>query len=144
MFSYAFREGEQLPMGYVPKLTFHRIDDRPFTVLGQRVVPVPLLHAQFNVLGFRFDDIAYCTDVNRIPDSSWPLLHGLKVLVLDALRYRPHIGHFSVQEALEVIERLKPQRAYLTHMTHELDHDETNRKLPAGVELAYDGLSFTF
>jgi phosphoribosyl 1,2-cyclic phosphate phosphodiesterase len=143
-FSYAFRDGEQLPLGYVPKLAFHRINGRPFTVLGQRVVPVPLLHAHFHVLGFRMDDVAYCTDVNRIPDESWPLLQGLKVLVLDALRHRPHIGHFSVQEALDVIARLKPQRAYLTHMTHELDYDETNRQLPPGVELAYDGLSFPF
>src|SRR5437588_57514 len=80
----------------------------PFTVLGERVTPVPLLHAHFNVLGFRIDDVAYCTDVNYIPNQSWPLLEGLDVLVLDALRPRPHPGHFSLSEALEVIDRLRP------------------------------------
>jgi phosphoribosyl 1,2-cyclic phosphate phosphodiesterase len=144
-FSYAFgREAEHLPAGYIPKLMFEQITEEPFTVLGQRVVPIPLLHARFNVFGFRFDDVAYCTDVNRIPDRSWPLLEGLRVLVLDALRPKPHPGHFSVDEALAVIARVKPERAYLTHMTHDLDHEATNRRLPAGVELAYDGLKFEF
>lgn len=144
-FAYAFRpEAQQMPMGYVPKLTFQRITEAPFTVLGQRVVPIPLVHAQFDVFGFRVDDVAYCTDVNRIPPESWPLLDNLRVLVLDALRFRPHPGHFSLDEALEVIARLKPARAYLTHMTHEIEHEAVNRQLPAGVELAYDGLTFPF
>lgn len=144
-FSYAFRpEAEQLPLGYLPKLVFRRISDGPFTVLGQQVTPIPLNHAHFDVLGFRFDDVAYCTDVNEIPRSSWPLLEGLRVLVLDALRPRPHPGHFSVDQALEVIAHVRPARAYLTHMSHELEHEETNRQLPPGVELAYDGLKFEF
>jgi phosphoribosyl 1,2-cyclic phosphate phosphodiesterase len=144
-FSYAFRhEAEQLPLGYVPRLSFVRIDDDPFTVLGQRVVPIPLIHAQFNVLGFRFDDVAYCTDVSKIPPESWPRLEGLKVLVLDALRYKPHPGHFNIDQALEVIDRLKPERAFFTHMTHDLDHETVNRQLPSHVQLAYDGLSFEF
>jgi phosphoribosyl 1,2-cyclic phosphate phosphodiesterase len=144
-FSYAFgREADLLPAGFIPKLAFQQITERPFTVLGERVVPIPLLHARFDVFGFRFGDVAYCTDVNLIPDKSWPLLQGLRVLVLDALRPRPHPGHFSVDEALAVIARVKPERAYLTHMGHELDHEPTNRLLPAGVELAYDGLSFNF
>ena len=129
---------------FVPKLTFHRITADPFAVLGERVVPVPLLHGGFDVLGFRFDDVAYCTDVSGIPADSWPRLEGLRVLVLDALRPHPHPGHFSIDQALEVIARLKPGRAYLTHMTHEVDHETTNRRLPPGVELAYDGLSFEF
>ena len=107
-------------------------------------MPVALEHAHFNVLGFRIDDVAYCTDVNEIPKESWPLLEGLRVLVLDALRFKPHPGHFSINEALEVIERLKPQRAYLTHMSHDVEHDEVNGQLPAGIELAYDGLKFEF
>jgi phosphoribosyl 1,2-cyclic phosphate phosphodiesterase len=144
-FSYAFRvEAEQLPVGYVPKLEFRRITEAPFDVLGERVVPIPLIHAHFNVFGFRIGDVAYCTDVNRIPDESWPLLQDLRVLVLDALRPRPHPGHFGLEEALDVISRLRPGRAYLTHMSHELEHEATNRTLPPGVELAYDGLSFPF
>jgi phosphoribosyl 1,2-cyclic phosphate phosphodiesterase len=144
-FSYAFTaEAEGLPMGFVPKLVFRTIDESPFDVLGQRVVPIPLEHAHFNVLGFRIGDVAYCTDVNKIPKESWRLLDGVRVLVLDALRYKPHPAHFSLEEALDVIGRINPARAYLTHMSHDLEHEETNRRLPPGVELAYDGLSFGF
>src|SRR5205807_1784707 len=117
-FSYAFtQDAETLPSGYLPKLAFHTIDERPFTALGQTVVPIPLIHAHFNVFGFRFDDVAYCTDVNKIPPESWPLLEGVRVLVLDALRIKPHPGHFCLEEALDVISRLRPEQAYLTHMS---------------------------
>jgi phosphoribosyl 1,2-cyclic phosphate phosphodiesterase len=144
-YAYAFVPGsEHIPAGVIPKLTFVRIDEAPFEVLGERVVPIALDHAYFKVLGFRFDDVAYCTDVSRIPDSSWPRLEGLRVLVLDALRERPHPAHLSLGEALDVIERLRPQQAYLTHMCHELEHEATNRKLPPHVRLAYDGFSFDF
>jgi phosphoribosyl 1,2-cyclic phosphate phosphodiesterase len=144
-FSYAFRAGaEHLPIGYIPKLVFQRISEQPFTVVGQRVVPIPLIHAQYEVYGFRIDDVAYCTDVSKIPPESWPLLEGLRVLVLDALRFKPHMAHFSISEALEVIDRVKPARAYLTHMSHEVEHEATNHRLPEGVELAYDGLKFEF
>lgn len=145
VFSYAFGpEAESLPKGFVPQLTFQRIDEAPFTVLGQRIVPIPLIHAHFSVLGFRIDDVAYCTDVNKIPPESWPLLEGVRVLVLDALRFKPHPGHFCLEEALEVVARLQPERAYFTHMSHEMDHETVNRMLPKGVELAYDGLTFDF
>jgi phosphoribosyl 1,2-cyclic phosphate phosphodiesterase len=144
-FSYAFaHEAKNLPPGFVPSLAFRRISASPFEVLGERVTPIPLLHAQFDVLGFRIGNVAYCTDVGEIPDRSWPLLEGLDVLVLDALRYKPHPAHFSLNQALEVIARVRPKQAYLTHMSHELEHEATNRALPSGVELAYDGLAFEF
>jgi phosphoribosyl 1,2-cyclic phosphate phosphodiesterase len=145
-FAYAFKaDTQQMPLGFVPRMAFQRIDEQqPFTVLGQHVIPVPLLHAHFDVLGFRIDDVAYCTDVNKIPASSWRLLEGLRVLVLDALRDKPHPAHFGLGEALEVIAQLRPGRAYLTHMSHDLEHEATNRRLPPHVELAYDGLSFSF
>jgi phosphoribosyl 1,2-cyclic phosphate phosphodiesterase len=144
-FSYAFKaDVQQMPLGFVPRMKFHRIGSEPFTVLGQEVVPVPLVHAHFDVFGFRFGDVAYCTDVNKIPEPSWGLLEGLRVLVLDALRDRPHPAHFSLDEAVEVISQLRPDRAYLTHMGHELEHEATNRRLPPNVELAYDGLKFSF
>ena len=144
-FAYAFTPGsESLPAGFLPKLQFRTITDDPFDVLGERVLPIPLVHAHFNVHGFRIGDVAYCTDVNQIPKESWPRLEGLRVLVLDALRYKSHPGHFSVEEALDVVSRLQPDRAYFTHMSHDLDHEETNRQLPPNVELAYDGLSFEF
>lgn len=144
-FAYAFEpEDQRVYTGTVPRLDFRRIARRPFSTLGQRVVPIPLRHGPFDVLGFRIDDMAYCTDVNVIPDQSWPLLEGVRILVLDALRTRPHSAHFGVDEALEVIARVKPEKTYLTHMGHELDHEATNCLLPPGVELAYDGLRFTF
>ncbi len=144
-FSYAFRaDMAALPSGYVPKLTFRTIDTEPFLVLGQEVTPIPLIHNCFDVLGFRFGNVAYCTDVNKIPPESWPLLEGLDVLVLDALRHRPHMAHFCIEEALEVVGRVRPRQTHLTHMSHEVDHETTSRQLPAGVALAYDGLSFRF
>jgi phosphoribosyl 1,2-cyclic phosphate phosphodiesterase len=144
-FAYAFAEpGATVPGGYLPQLAFRRITEEPFTVLSERVVPIPLLHAQFDVFGFRLGDVAYCTDVNAIPERSWPLLEGLQVLVLDALRFKPHYAHFTLNEALAVIERLKPRQAYLTHMAHEIDHATVSRQLPAHVALAYDGLQFEF
>jgi phosphoribosyl 1,2-cyclic phosphate phosphodiesterase len=144
-FSYAFGDdAERLPAAAIPKLVLRRINDEPFTVLGQTVVPIPMRHGSFNVLGFRFGDVAYCTDVSHIPETSWPLLAGLRVLVLDALRWKSHPAHFGVEEALAVIERLRPDQAYLTHMSHDLEHEATNARLPPGVELAYDGLKFEF
>src|SRR5581483_8627493 len=119
-FPYVFNNNYgDAPASYVPKLAFHRIKPgESFTVLGQRVLPVELVHAQFRVLGFRIGDVAYCTDVSRVPEPSVPMLQGLKVLVIDALRYRPHPAHFGLQEALDVVGQLKPQRAYLTHLSH--------------------------
>jgi phosphoribosyl 1,2-cyclic phosphate phosphodiesterase len=145
-FGYAFHPASaDLPAGVLPKLEFRRITAAPFEVLGQRVVPVPLVHSRFDVFGFRFDDVAYCTDVSGIPDSSWPLLEGLRVLVIDALRPgKPHPAHFSLGQALEAIDRLRPRRAYLTHMGHEMEYDALMARLPAGVEPAYDGLRFEF
>ena len=144
-FSYAFGPAvEQLAAGYLPKLEFRRITQEPFEVLGQRVTPVPLEHAHFDVFGFRIDDVAYCTDVNKIPRGSWPRLEGVRVLVLDALRPTPHPAHFGLDEALDVIAKLGPEKAYLTHMSHDLDYATVSKQLPPNVEMAYDGLSFAF
>jgi phosphoribosyl 1,2-cyclic phosphate phosphodiesterase len=145
-FAYAFHPGgEDLPAGMLPKLEFRRIDERPFDVHGERITPIPLIHGRFHVFGFRIGDVAYCTDVSAIPDRSWPLLEGLKVFIIDALRpTRLHPSHFSVEEALQAIERVKPERAYLTHMSHTMDYDVLVRTLPPGVAPAYDGLSFRF
>lgn len=145
IFSYAFGpEADALPVGMVPKLVFERIDNESFYVLGQQVTPIPLIHARFNVLGFRIGDVAYCTDVSHVPRESWPHLEGLRVLVLDALRFKPHPAHFGLEQALEVIRQFKPERAYLTHLSHEMEHETVNHMLPPNVELAYDGLSFDF
>ncbi len=140
-FDYAFSEREPTHAGAAPSLVFERIDQEPFTLLGAPIMPIRLLHGpHFQVLGFRLGSIAYCTDTNQIPDESWPLLDNLDVLILDALRDRPHVTHFSLPEAIAVAERVGAQRTYFTHLSHELDYVATNARLPAGMELAYDGL----
>jgi phosphoribosyl 1,2-cyclic phosphate phosphodiesterase len=125
--------------GGVPHLGLFPIEGT-FSLGGVEFVPVPLMHGPTPILGYRIGAFAYLTDCNHIPDDSWPLLEGVRTLVLDALRDRPHSTHFSVNEALEVVERLRPDRAYFTHICHDLPHAATCARLPAGVELAYDGL----
>jgi phosphoribosyl 1,2-cyclic phosphate phosphodiesterase len=141
MFAYVFEPPRQRGGG-LPQLSLFRIGG-PFTLGGVEVVPVPLVHGLLPVLGFRVGTFAYLTDCNRIPDASWPLLDGVRTVILDALRHRPHPTHFTVDEAIHVVERLGAERAYFTHICHDLQHAETCARLPAGVELAYDGLVLT-
>ena len=141
MFGYVFNPATPKGGG-VPDLELVTVDGA-FEIDGQSVVPVPLMHGKRPILGFRFDRFAYLTDCSHIPDGSWPLLDGVDVLVLDALRERPHPTHFTVEEALAAVRRIAPRRAYLTHMCHDLPHAATCARLPAGVELAYDGLVLT-
>lgn len=140
-FDYAFStETQNYPAGAVPQLTFRPITVEPFEALGARIEPIRLMHGWLPVLGFRFGNVAYCTDTNFIADESLAQLEGLDVLILDALRRKPHPTHFTLDEALAVVERVRPRRTLLTHMSHDLEHVATNAALPAGVELAYDGL----
>jgi phosphoribosyl 1,2-cyclic phosphate phosphodiesterase len=125
--------------GGVPQLELFRIVG-PFCVGRQEIVPVPIFHGQRQILGLRVGNFAYLTDCSRIPDESWPLLEGLDLLVLDALREKPHPTHLSLSEAVDVTRRIAPRRACFTHMCHNLRHADTCAKLPHGIELAYDGL----
>lgn len=140
-FDYAFAAPANMHAGGVPQLKFHRIGTEPFEVLGAVVQPVRLLHGpNFEVLGFRFGNVAYCTDVNHIPEDSMQRLEGLDVLILDALRDRPHVTHFSLDEAVQIARRLRPKRTLFTHMSHDLEHVATCARLPEGMDLAHDGL----
>ncbi len=103
-------------------------------------LPFRMIHGDIEALGFRFGKIAYAPDVSAMPEESFGHLEGLDVLVLDALRYTPHPTHFSVSEALAVIERVKPKRAILTNLHTDLDYETLRRELPPGIEPAYDGL----
>ena len=128
-----------------PSLAFQPIDVHPFDLLGVRIQPLRLMHGKLPVLGFRLGDVAFCTDCNSIPAESRERLQGLDTLVLDALwEGEPHPTHYNVEQALEVIEQLQPRRTYLTHVSHRLDYETTNAKLPKGVDLAYDGLRIEF
>lgn len=128
--------------GGLPQIELHTIDG-PFAIGGVTIQPIPLMHGARPILGFRIGDFAYLTDTNHIPDQAWPLLAGVRTVILDALRHRPHPTHFTVAEALAAVERMRPSQAYLTHICHDLPHVATNQALPAGVELAYDGLQLT-
>lgn len=138
-FYYVF-DGHARQGGGIPEVEAHEIDG-PLNAAGLALVPVPLLHGQRPILGFRTGGFAYLTDASAIPDASWALVQGVDTLVINALRHKPHPTHFTLAEALEAIRRIGPRRAYLTHMCHDLPHAETSATLPEGVELAYDGLT---
>ena len=125
--------------GGVPRLRTFPVAG-PFCLGRQLVVPVPIEHGSRLILGYRFGPFAYLTDCSGIPDQSWPLLEGVRVLVLDALRDRPHPTHFTVAEAVEAAGRIGAGATWFTHICHDLPHEATCARLPAGIELAYDGL----
>jgi phosphoribosyl 1,2-cyclic phosphate phosphodiesterase len=138
-FGYAFREPAAELKVFRPHLEPRRIDG-PFRIGAMMWLPVPLLHGNLPVLGFRVGRVAYCTDVSHIPEESFPLLTDLDVLVLDALQHRKHTTHFNVEEAIEAARRIGARETWFTHIAHGLAHEQTNRELPAGMRLAHDGL----
>ena len=137
-FSYVFdlKEAESA----VPKLRTHMLNGAGFDLFGMEFLPIPLMHGRGSVYGFRFGNAAYLTDHSEIPEASLALLQGLDVLFLDALRHRPHPTHSTVKKALSWVDCLKPRRAFLTHICHDLGHEETEGTLPPHIRLAYDGL----
>ena len=141
VFSYVFDTRPTLSS--IPSVELREVDG-PFVLLGTPFIPVPLLHGEMDVLGFRFGRAAYLTDFSRLPESSLPLLEDLDDLILDALRDVPHPMHQTVEQALALIDRVRPKRAWFTHIAHDLPHEATNERLrKAGypqVQLAYDGL----
>jgi phosphoribosyl 1,2-cyclic phosphate phosphodiesterase len=138
-FPYAFVERPTHPGG-APRVDARALESEPVDLFGVKFRPVPVWHGKLKILGYRFGRAAYVTDQSDIPDESVPLLEDLDVLFLDALRRIPHPSHSTVDQAVAWVERLRPKRAYLTHICHDLGHAETNAELPRGVELAYDGL----
>lgn len=137
IFSYAFQAVQ--PGGTKPEVTLHPVDG-PFSIGEMDITPIPVFHGDMEVTAYRFGPLAYVTDVSAISKSSLNMLRNLDVLVLGALRFRPHPKHMSIADALKVIDDLKPNRAYLTHLSHEVEHRQTNELLPSNVRLAYDGL----
>lgn len=136
-FDYAFAESSDGSTR--PAFDLQPIDG-PFHVGDTEVQPFNILHGTWTITGFRIGRLGYVTDASKIPDASLPFLRDLDVLVLNALRYEPHPTHLSLEEALAIIADVRPQRAFLVHMNHALDHAAVNAQLPTGVELAYDGL----
>jgi len=125
----------------IPQVQLHAIDEQPFTVEGVPFTPIRVKHYKLPVLGYRVGDFTYITDANYIAAQEIEKIKGSKVIVLNALRHEPHISHFSLQEAVALLEELQPERAYLTHISHLLgQHREVEAQLPDFIRLAYDGL----
>jgi phosphoribosyl 1,2-cyclic phosphate phosphodiesterase len=145
IFEYTFRKHERYSTS--ARVTLHRISSEPGTRIDLFGVPflrVPVIHGRQTVTGYRFGSAAYLTDLSDIPDESIPLLADLDVLILDALRREPHPTHSTLDNSIALVERLKPRRAFFTHMSHGLDHAATDAILPPHIRLAYDGLQITF
>ena len=141
IFSYVFADYKYPG---IPKMQLMDVNNAPFAVDGIRVLPIRAYHHKLPVMGYRIGDLCYITDSNFIPDEELEKLYGCKVLVLNALRKQKHISHFCLSEALEIIEKVKPERAFLTHMSHQMGmHAAVQKELPDHVFLAYDGLSFS-
>lgn len=117
-----------------------RLVEGPFDLLGRTIVPIPLLHGTLPILGYRIGRFAYLTDVSEIPDESFPLLQGLDVLILSALRERKHPTHLTLRQAVDLARKIGAGRTLFTHMSHEIHHGSVAAGLPSGVELAYDGI----
>jgi phosphoribosyl 1,2-cyclic phosphate phosphodiesterase len=164
---YNFRQGQPLPMRARPDVLTDvrkRMDyifdppqlgggvasfdmqpiEGPFEFLGMRILPVPVKHGILDILGFRFGDFGFVTDASAIPPESMEMLKGVRVLILNALRHKPHSTHFSLDEAVAAAREIGAERTWFVHMTHHLEHHATNALLPKGIELAYEGLQFEF
>ncbi len=139
IFSYVFERTQA--GGGKPQLDLRDVRE-PFRLVGREIVPIPVWHGEMEVFGYRLGGFAYVTDCNRIPDESLELLAGVEVLILDALRYRPHSTHFSLQEAVEMAGRIGAKRTIFTHLAHDIDYGNLQMELPPGMELGYDGLAF--
>ena len=141
MFRYIFDANYKF--GGLPLVEMRAIDG-PLQLFGATFEPVTLIHGEAEILGFRFGSAAYLTDHSDIPEASLGKLENLDILFLDALRYKPHPTHSTVENSLRTVDRLKPQRAFFTHICHDLPHQATNASLPENVRLSHDGMKLEF
>jgi phosphoribosyl 1,2-cyclic phosphate phosphodiesterase len=145
IFEYTFRKQDRYPTS--ARVQIHRINSAPgegVELFGACFQRIPVTHGRQEITGYRFGSAAYLTDMSDIPDVSVPLLQNLDVLIVDALRREPHPSHSHLEKSVAIVEHLKPRRAFFTHMSHDLDHAETNARLPAHIRLAYDGQQINF
>jgi len=143
-FSYAF---DKNPYPGVPEIILQKLTNRPFWINNQKIIPIKALHYNDDhfVFGFRMDDFTYITDAVNISEKEKDKIRGSKIIVLNALRKQKHYSHFNLEEALALMHELKPQRGYLTHISHQMGKfSDVNHELPGFVKLAYDGLKLTF
>lgn len=137
-FSYIFAK-DKYPG--IPQVVLHPITKDPFEIDGKTIVPIEVMHYKMPVLGFRFGDFTYITDANKIAEEEKEKIKGSKVIVLNALQREEHISHFNLEEAVQMMEELKPEKGYFTHLGHYMGlHAEVNKELPENLEIAWDGL----
>lgn len=137
-FSYIFAENKYPG---IPSVNLHTITDRSFVIGDITVIPIQVWHLKMPVLGFRFGDFTYITDANRIEEKEKEKIKGSKILVLNALRKKEHISHFTLAQAIDLVKELNIPKAFFTHISHQLGlHDEVSKELPPGIQLAWDGL----
>lgn len=137
-YSYAF---EEIKYPGAPEWDVHIIDEKPFTIKGVEITPIRGRHFKLPVLGYRFGNIAYCTDMNHIPEEEYSKLQGLDHFIINCVRRGRHISHYSLEQAMEVAERVGAKHSWLTHLSHQLPcHEELTKELPEGILPAFDGL----
>jgi phosphoribosyl 1,2-cyclic phosphate phosphodiesterase len=128
----------------LPRLKLQEIGENPFVIQHTTILPLPVLHFKLPVYGFRIEDFSYITDANFIPDSTYEKLLGTKVLVINALQREQHISHFNLKEAIEIVRKINPEKAYFTHISHKLGlHAAVDKELPENISLAFDGLQIS-
>jgi phosphoribosyl 1,2-cyclic phosphate phosphodiesterase len=145
VFDYTFRKIDRYPTS--ARVRMHRLPAEAgveIALFGARFCRVPITHGRDTIAGYRFGNAAYLTDMSDIPTESLPLLEGLDILILDALRRDPHPSHSHLEKSIELVNKIAPKRAYFTHISHDLDHESTNASLPENIRLAHDGLQLTF
>lgn len=129
----------------VPKMNLNQIDEQPFEIRGIKITPIRVMHARLPILGYRIGDIAYLTDVKSINEIEFEKMHGLKVLVINALRKEEHISHITLGEAINIAKKINAKKTFFTHISHHLGlHDDVSKELPENIYLAYDNLSINF
>lgn len=141
MFRYIFESDYKF--GGLPRVELLPIEG-PVELFGARFEPVAVIHGETPILGFRFGSAAYLTDHSDVPVETQEKLRGLDILFLDALRYKPHPTHSTVEQSLKIVEAVQPKRAFFTHICHDLPHEATNKALPSNVQLSYDGMKLDF
>ncbi len=147
IFDYTFRKVDRYPTS--ARVTVHRlppVSERAISIelFGAHFLRIPVQHGRNTIAGYRFGSVAYLTDMSGIPEGSLPLLRGLDILILDALRHEPHPSHSHLANSVDIVAKLAPRRALFTHISHDLDHDATNAMLPPHIRLAHDGLKLSF
>jgi phosphoribosyl 1,2-cyclic phosphate phosphodiesterase len=140
-FSYAFSETDY---PYLPKMNFVRIQNSEFGILNLKIMPIEVMHATMSVFGYRFGDFTYITDAKTIAKAERDKIRGTKILVVNALRHEIHYSHFTIDEALELVNDVKPELTYLIHMSHQFGlHAAMEKEFPANIRIAYDGLKIS-